>query len=364
MRERKRNGLKRKTFFIRIAAVAVLLGSVLLLSQTAFAENTYVITDGDRVVVHTTKVTDPAAVLNEAGLLLDADDTYTTQAGLGVSEITVQRGQTVTIDNCGEALQVSSQGETVAQLLTRLDISTDSTVCVSAPLDSMTYDGMVLSVSTTVRREEVYTAAIAHGVSYCYDDTIPAGSHEVLTKGVDGQVSRTASVVYENGEEISRVILSETVLQQPVDELVAIGTGGEDVAAGYISQQPIIGDGYIITSTGEVLTFTDTIEVLATAYTHTDAGCDMITAMGTTVRWGTVAVDPKLIPYGTRMFIITNDGSYVYGVATAEDCGGAIKENRVDLYMPTYRECIQFGRKYCTIYILGEAELERNYRGL
>jgi 3D (Asp-Asp-Asp) domain-containing protein len=79
----------------------------------------------------------------------------------------------------------------------------------------------------------------------------------------------------------------------------------------------------------------------------------MITSTGTTVRIGTVAVDPRIIPYGSRMFIISNDGVYIYGVAVAEDCGGAIKGDRIDLYMPTYEDCVQFGRRTCTIYFLG-----------
>jgi 3D (Asp-Asp-Asp) domain-containing protein len=53
------------------------------------------------------------------------------------------------------------------------------------------------------------------------------------------------------------------------------------------------------------------------------------------------------------MFIISNDGVYIYGVAVAEDCGGAIKGDRIDLYMPTYEDCVQFGRRTCTIYFLG-----------
>ena len=68
---------------------------------------------------------------------------------------------------------------------------------------------------------------------------------------------------------------------------------------------------------------------------------------------GTVAVDPSLIPYGTRMFIVSNDGLYVYGIGTAEDCGGAIRGKRVDLYYPTLSECYAFGRRDCTIYFLG-----------
>ena len=81
----------------------------------------------------------------------------------------------------------------------------------------------------------------------------------------------------------------------------------------------------------------------------------MTTATGTTVRVGTVAVDPTVIPYGTRMFIVSNDGNYVYGIGTAEDCGGAIKGNRLDLYYPTDAECFAFGRIGCTVYFLGDA---------
>ena len=80
---------------------------------------------------------------------------------------------------------------------------------------------------------------------------------------------------------------------------------------------------------------------------------DFITATGTTVHWGTVAVDPRYIPYGTRMFIAASNGSYVYGIAEAEDCGGDIKGDRMDLYMPTYEQCMEFGRRVCTIYFLG-----------
>ena len=127
MQERKRNKAKRKKSIIRMAILAVPLVLLLLLSQTAFAQNTYVITDGDRVVVYTSSATDPAAVLDEAGLALGADDTYTTQAGIGISEIKVQRSVTVTVDNCGEIITVNSKDETVASLLKRLNIQVDGT---------------------------------------------------------------------------------------------------------------------------------------------------------------------------------------------------------------------------------------------
>ena len=117
-------------------------------------------------------------------------------------------------------------------------------------------------------------------------------------------------------------------------------------------EYPIIGENTITTASGEVLTYTHTMTVEATAYTKTDEGCDNWTATGTLARYGAIAVDPSVIPYGTRMYIVSWDGSVVYGYATAEDCGGAINGNRVDLYYDTYEECIQFGRRDCTIYFL------------
>ena len=53
------------------------------------------------------------------------------------------------------------------------------------------------------------------------------------------------------------------------------------------------------------------------------------------------------------MFIMAANGSYIYGIAVAEDCGGDIKGDRMDLYMPTYEQCMAFGRRVCTVYFLG-----------
>ena len=52
------------------------------------------------------------------------------------------------------------------------------------------------------------------------------------------------------------------------------------------------------------------------------------------------------------MFIVSDDGNWIYGYATAEDCGGAIRGHIIDLYFDDYYTCIQFGRRDCTVYIL------------
>ena len=94
-----------KSLLLRLGAVAlILLLTAGLLSQAVFAQTTYVITDGDRVLVHTTYATDPAAVLTEAGLELGEADTFTAQSDGAVSEITVKRIQMVRINNGHQAL--------------------------------------------------------------------------------------------------------------------------------------------------------------------------------------------------------------------------------------------------------------------
>ncbi|MGM9549116.1 MAG: G5 domain-containing protein [Faecousia sp.] len=347
-----RNSAAKKTGkWIRVFAVLLpVLLAFALLRQTAFAK-TYVITDGDRVVTYTTFATDPAEVLDQAGLTLEQYDTYTTQTGEGVEEITICRSQRVTVDYHGEEMVVTTLDETAGELLSRLNLEVGEYDVLSHAPGTETSDGMVLRVDNVIKARQTYTSTIPHEITYCNDSTIPVGTQEVLTMGADGELLCTADVIYVNGEETERVVLSETVTKAPVTEVIAMGTGGETKAVDP-DAMPVIADGYITLPTGEVLTYTGTATIRATAYTHTDAGCDMITYTGTTVHKGTVAVDPRYIPYGTRMFIVSNDGEYVYGIAVAEDCGGDIKGDRMDLYFPTFNECIQFGRRVCTVYFL------------
>ena len=252
----------------------------------------------------------------------------------------------VVIQYHGQTTMATSSGETVGQLLNRLALEVTGEDVVSHGMEEPVVSGMELLVDRVVTAEETYTSVVSHSVTRCNDPQLPAGQERVLTPGEDGELLCRAEVTYKNGLETHRKILSQTMTRQPVTEIVAVGTGEPE-------PELQIGDGYITLPTGEVLTYTGTAAVRATAYTHTDAGCDFITSTGTTVRWGTVAVDPRYIPYGTRMFIQSSTGSYVYGIAVAEDCGGDIKGDRMDLYMPTYEQCMEFGRRVCTVYFLG-----------
>lgn len=375
---------KMKTLLRTALLVLPVFCLILLLSQTAFAKNTYLINDGGRVMIHTTYATDPAEVLDEAGLNLGEEDTFTTQPGFGVSEITVRRMQKIMVVYDGKTLEATSYGETVQELLDRLGFSLTQEASVSVSMSAQTYDGMTVTISRTVTVEETFVNVVPYRVTYCNDASLPYGEEAVLTQGVDGRIRSVVSVCYVNGKEVSRKVLSETVLEQPVDMLIAVGTYVEPTEEQKPETKPepeakpetkpepkpetkpvevpekdmpygdgrlVIADGKITLPSGEVLTYSDYGMFVATAYCREEVG-GQITAIGTPTRVGAIAVDPKVIPYGTKMFIVTQDGKYIYGIAVAEDCGSAIKGNRIDLFYETMPECVQFGIRKCDVYFL------------
>lgn len=290
---------------------------------------TYVITDGSRMVSYEHAATTEPAVTIE-----------------------IRQMQEVFLFWRGEESIISTDCQTVGQLLKQLELELCDTDTISPSPDAAIRDGMTIQVDSIITRQEIYTSTVPRTVQYCTDASLPEGVSEVLIDGQDGELVCTAEITYCNGKELSRTILRQDLTISPIPRLIARGTGTPPQPE-EASDMPVIEDGYIIMPTGEILTYYKTDYVTATGYTHTDAGCDMTTATGTTVHYGTVAVDPRFIPYGTRMLIMSHDGERYYGIATAEDCGGAIKRDRMDLYFPTYQECIEFGRRRCTIYFLG-----------
>lgn len=339
---------------VLLRLVVVVLPVVLLLtllSQPVLAQNTFVITDGDEVIVHTSFATDPAEALSEAGIEVDHDEYSAEQTEDGVYDITVQRNNTVSVVYGGEMTQIKIEDATVADLLSRAGIPTGEGYEVSVDLTAQPVDGMLITVDHHVINQEVYTVETPFEIEEIPNPYLPEGKREVVTEGVTGQQLYTADVEYLNAQEIARNIVNQETVRQVQNEVVSVGTG-ESVGK---QSGPLICDGYIILASGEVLTYYKTDTFKATAYTQYDEGCNNTTATMTPVKWGVVAVDPRVVPYGTRMFIVNADGSFIYGLATAEDCGGAIKGKRLDLYMPTLTEAFRYGRKDVTVYFLGDA---------
>jgi len=342
---------KKYSLLIRIGVLTLaILCTAMMFSQTAYAETTtFVITDGDQVLVHTTYTTDPAEALNEAGVALEDNDIYETEATDEGIDITIIRSMDVTVDVCGEAQTVLSYGETVQELLNRSGITLLETSSTSVALDAQVEDGMIIVITDTVVAEESYTRSVPFETTYQDTANLPEGKEVVLTAGKNGEMLCTSQVTYTNGVESGRELVSEKVTVEPVTQVVARGTGN---GKGSGSRRPVIGDGIIITPEGDVLTYTHVDTYKATSYCRTDEGGEY-TSTGTKTRVGVIAVDPRLIPYGTRMYVVTKDGSYIYGVGTAEDCGGDIKNKRLDLFYETRSEALAFGVRDCYVYFLG-----------
>ena len=356
MHRNKQHGTSKDNLLLSVLVplmiAAILFGPLGAGVVTASAETTYMINDAGKVSYYTTSATDPAEVLDEVGLELGIDDTYTTEESNGYTEIYVQRVQMVTINNGGQILKTGTYGETVEALLSRLGVKLGTDDLISVALDEQTYDGMEIRIDRVTYATETYSRSLPYETEYVIDPELPEGEERVVTAGSDGEMLCTAMVTYENGQETGRDLLRSQVTADAVNRVIAVGTA---MAKEAVSGELTIGDGVIITAEGDVLTYTECVNVLATAYTCEETGGYGITATGTRARVGAIAVDPTVIPYGTRMFIVSADGEYIYGVATAEDCGHPdfICGYRIDLYFDTEYECVQFGARDCQVYILG-----------
>lgn len=382
MHRTKKQKNRPRSWLRRTVAVAAMVSIVaLLLSQSVFAQNSYVITDGDNVTVHQSFSTDPDVVLDEAGIELSEEDTYTTTYNEdGVGNIDIQRMQMITVTYHGSRSVIGTYGETIESLLTRMDITLGKNDVLSCKREALTYDGMDVEIIERVVEITENDVIVPHETKYFEDPELAPDAELVLVEGEDGAIHYTTQVIYENGKEVSREVIDEVVLAEPTTKLVICGidraiteqpdepdhlvqnnensTSSESATVPSESgDQPLaggsgtVGNGVITTSTGTTYTYTDVLTVSATAYSC--EGYTGYTYSGTVARVGAIAVDPKVIPLGTKMYIVSNDGQYVYGYCVAEDIGGGIKGNRVDLYFDTFDECWQFGVRTCTVYILG-----------
>jgi len=203
------------------------------------------------------------------------------------------------------------------------------------------------------------------------DSSLAPGEEVVLREGVNGTIHYVAQIIYENGEEVKRTVLSQQMVAAPQESIILRGVDrsvmeqGFDHVDDYIisndwySYEPPTEEEALEVSEqkfvpGTNLRYDEAVLFEATAYTcnsYEYVG-NGITFTGTQARVGAIAVDPKVIPLGTKMYIASADGEYIYGYCVAEDTGGLIKGNLVDLYYDTHDECIQFGRRDIIIYFL------------
>lgn len=273
----------------------------------------------------------------------------------------------------GEETQISTYEKNVKTLLTQQNVKYDNDDIISHDLQKTLVDGDVIEVIDVKQENISETKSIDFDSKIVNDSTMLEGKSKVATKGVAGENELVYSMVYHNGELVKKSFVKENVIVKPVDEVIAKGTKKEVVvvAAAIVEEEkpqveevkpqvekpsqekqkeetkPQVEKPQVEikpeTDKSEVALAGTTMVVNSTAYSINGT-----TATGTQTRWGVIAVDPSVIPYGTKVYIPELDMTFI-----AEDTGGAIKGNKIDIYMPTTEQAIQWGRKDITIKILG-----------
>ena len=271
-------------------------------------------------------------------------------SGANGYELTLKAGRPVRIQYGNTILGTTAQGETVSELLARFDI-------IPGPLDGVLVDigesRITLTVGSDLTYYEAKTRTEGYETQRIATPDLLQGQEEVVQAGKNGISTDIYEVVWSNGHEISRQWVEQTE-STAVTEIIRYGTSVTSVDPSdklvNVSRSDD-GSGVLTFASGATMKFSQARTMKCTAYTAGYDGVGTRTATGTTVHRGTVAVDQRYIPLGTRMFIVTEKGSYVYGMAKAEDTGMR-GDNKLDLYMDTYAECINFGRRDCKVYIL------------
>ena len=335
--QEKLHGIWNRKHLALLTLMAVLLTAA---AATNRAAALYILTGAD----------DAAIVLDGKTAVPDLSSqmVFVTTGGRGY-DVTLAAGQTVTVRRNGETQTVKSRKESISRLLERMDI-------VPSPLETVAVNLAGPGVEITVEEEIIYYDRIVEQVTF---DTVRVanpemkkGTEQVVQEGADGVRTSIYEVVFSNGQELSRQFVEE-VDSTAVDQIVEYGTAADATVNSKSTISSVSknsdGSGTLTLADGSTLDFSAAKSMTATAYTAGHGGVDKCTATGTSVRVGTVAVDKRVTPLGTKLYIVTN-GGIVYGTAVAEDTG--VRGNKVDLYFDTYQQCINFGRRSCTVYIL------------
>lgn len=202
-----------------------------------------------------------------------------------------------------------------------------------------------------------YTYAVQQEAIPCGMDTVYSNQKMTGTKtteaGTDGVKEVTYSYKYVNGVVVETTVTNTVTITEAVNGKTIIGTKKPAVTTSnnvntistLVPSSPIELD-----ANGNPVNFKKHITVQATGYTYTGSNC----STGVAPQPGYIAVNPKYIPYGTKMYIKSSDGKYIYGYAVAADTGGFInsRPTNVDLFFTTKSACVNFGRRNVEIYIL------------
>jgi len=266
-------------------------------------------------------------VLAEQKIALGERDGVVPGADMPVRDgqaIVVQRAFPVTVAVDGKEKTVLASPRPVREVLALAGVQLGPLDRAEPGLDAFIESPGVIKVVRVEERIVKEKREIPAPVERQTDYTLERGIQRTVQKGQNGLALETLRILLENGRQVACEVLDVEVIKQPVKRIVAAG------ALTSVSRG------------GVRIDFEYAIPVRATAYTYTGSR----TSTGQIPRVGGVAVDPSVIPYGTRMYV---EG---YGFATAIDCGKAIKGDRIDVFFETEKECRHWGVKNVKVYIL------------
>lgn len=286
-------------------------------------------------------------VLRENGVELVLGDRVNQEKDTHVynnMNILVKKTQHIRVYADGQTTQLSLYGGTVAQALQVGKITLGKDDIINYPVETTIFNDMEIVIQRVTYGEHTAEEAIPYGTDYEEDGSMYIGSTVVETPGEDGSQEVTYRDRYVDGVLESSEAISSKVIREPVNEKVRTGTLKKKAVKAYA------GAGVAVDCNGNSFSYTSVLTGSGTAYYGGGT-----TSIGLKAQYGVVAVDPTIIPYGTKMYITSCDGRFVYGYCIAGDTGGFAWDGSAiaDLYYDTYGECVQFGRRDINIYILG-----------
>lgn len=326
-----------------------------------------------KIVTFGSKVQD---VVAHSGLKLKPLDEVYPKGDTEISEglrIVIKRFRPIVVEVNDKAIEVYERNLTAQEVLRRAGVTFGGTDTVNVSMDRIIKSGEHIVVYkeeksiVSVEREEPFKNETIRL------NTLNPGERRIQQFGVMGKYRDYYEIVRRGGEEIGRTLVKTEEINPPITQILAIGPSyvapkkttqvaskpsatGSGTAAGEAANAA----GGLTISRSKSFAYKTSYVMIATAYDLSFASTGKspgmpgygITASGTQARVGAVAVDPSVIPLGTKLYIEYADGSGGYGYATAEDTGSAIKGYRIDLFFNTYQECINFGRKRVIVYVL------------
>lgn len=392
-KEPRRRKIDLKLFAILAAITCLVVFGILRILIIRSAACTYVMTDGERYETVRLYPGSVEEACSKAGfrnveVVNRKDDD-------GIVYLTLKETFDVSIQTSEQTLTIRTAPCTVGELLEANGISVGSDDIVTPDVDDWLSESSQITVTRVTFTTETETEEIPFSVEVQYDSQMLKGEQEIARYGENGEKSIQYRVEEHDGEEVSREVVNEEEVKLPVNCIVKQGiriaqNEQEEQAVSAESQTTASNqtlpqttqtestdenglstagrsqvwsvpagidddtENKIITAgDGSSYEYTAVIDVTATAYHRVEDGGE-ITASGTVTQYGTIAVDPRVIPLGSRLYVVSDGGdqSWSYGPGLAEDTGGLIKGAKIDLFFMTGDEATDFGVRPAKVYIL------------